>query len=272
MNIREKVYRLWRREGFKKPEKDTGRAHPGSKAATRFVRRRAERPDHVWTWDFIHDRTTNGQPLKWFAITDEYTRECLALEVDRGLTADGVLDILTNLLPITRGILGAFAATTGRSSSPRRSVIMANKRAWRCCTWSRGVPGRTGFAESFLSRLRDELLNCEEFANSADRRSYRPTTPHKHDFMSVQHSGLDSPTPMPSRHRVGCFRYGSRFHSSSTREEKKTKKPCYLLPNPSLITTGTEIGGIPTRNYTMPSIHHLAECATKPSKSQAKSS
>ena len=59
--------------------------------------------DHVWTWDFIHDRTATGQPLKWFAITDEYTRECLVLEVDRSLTADRVLDVLTHLF-LTRGV------------------------------------------------------------------------------------------------------------------------------------------------------------------------
>lgn len=101
MNLK-KIYRLWRREGFKVPRKTRKKRRLGH-SGNSCVRRRAERPDHVWTWDFIHDRTTGGQPLKWFAITDEYTRECLALEVDRGITAEGVLDILTNLF-LTRGV------------------------------------------------------------------------------------------------------------------------------------------------------------------------
>ena len=74
MNIK-KVYRLWRREGFKVPRKTRKKRRLGH-SGNSCVRRRAEHPDHVWTWDFIHDRTTSGQPLKWFAITDEYTREC----------------------------------------------------------------------------------------------------------------------------------------------------------------------------------------------------
>ncbi len=67
------------------------------------MRRKAEHKDHVWTLDFIHDRTACGQPLKWLTITDEYTRECLTLEVGRGVTADRVVDVLTDLF-ITRGV------------------------------------------------------------------------------------------------------------------------------------------------------------------------
>ena len=81
MNLK-KIYRLWRREGFKVPRKTRKKRRLGH-SGNSCVRRRAEHPDHVWTWDFIHDRTISGQPLKWFAITDETTRECLALEVDR---------------------------------------------------------------------------------------------------------------------------------------------------------------------------------------------
>ena len=110
MNIK-KVYRLWRREGFKVPRKTRKKRRLGH-SGNSCIRRRAEHPDHVWTWDFIHDRTTMGQPLKWFAITDEYTRECLALEVDRGITADRVLDVLTSLF-LTRGVPLACSPKTG---------------------------------------------------------------------------------------------------------------------------------------------------------------
>lgn len=57
----------------------------------------------MWCWDFIHDRTPSGKPLQWLAVTDETSRECLALEVDRGNTADKVVDVLTNLF-LTRGV------------------------------------------------------------------------------------------------------------------------------------------------------------------------
>jgi transposase InsO family protein len=57
----------------------------------------------VWAWDFVFDRTANGRSLKWLSIVDEYTRECLALEVDRGMTSEGVLDVLRDLFVI-RGV------------------------------------------------------------------------------------------------------------------------------------------------------------------------
>jgi len=97
-----RIYRLWRREGFRVPRKTRKRRRLGS-SANACHRRRAQRKDHVWTWDFIHDRTTGGQPLKWFSIMDEYTRENLALIVDRSITADKVLDVLVMLF-VTRGV------------------------------------------------------------------------------------------------------------------------------------------------------------------------
>jgi len=75
-----RVYRLWRKEGLKVPKKTWKRRRLGH-SGNSCVRRRAEHQDHVWCWDFIHDRTLTGQPLKWLAITDEYTRECLAIDV-----------------------------------------------------------------------------------------------------------------------------------------------------------------------------------------------
>ena len=74
-----RVYRLWRREGLKVPQKKRKRRRLGT-SENGCHRRRAEHKDHVWCWDFVFDRTTSGSPLKWLSIVDEYTRECLALE------------------------------------------------------------------------------------------------------------------------------------------------------------------------------------------------
>ena len=99
---RKRIYRLWRQEGLKVPQKQHKKRRLGH-SANSCVRRKAEYKDHVWTWDFVHDRTTNGRPLKWLSIVDEYTRECLALEVDRGITAERVIDVLADLFRI-RGV------------------------------------------------------------------------------------------------------------------------------------------------------------------------
>ena len=137
-----RMYRLWRQEGFKVPKKTRKRRRLGHEGNS-CVRRRAEHKDHVWTWDFLHDRTRRGTPLKWFAITDEYTRECLALEVDRSIPADRVLDILTHLF-LTRGVCQAtFAVTTVLSSSLRRSVATGRRWDWRCSTSNLAALGKT---------------------------------------------------------------------------------------------------------------------------------
>ena len=54
----------------------------------------------MWCWDFVFDRTASGSPLKWLSIIDEYTRECLALRVDRGVTSEDVIDTLAELFAI----------------------------------------------------------------------------------------------------------------------------------------------------------------------------
>ena len=76
---RKRIYRLWRQEGLKVPQKQHKKRRLGQ-SANGCVRRKAEYKDHVWTWDFVHDRTTNGRPLKWLSIVDEYTRECVPIQ------------------------------------------------------------------------------------------------------------------------------------------------------------------------------------------------
>ena len=75
---RKRVYRLWKQEGFKVPGKQHKKRRLGS-SANGILRRRAERKDHVWCLDFIHDRDERNRPLKWLSVVDEYTRECLSL-------------------------------------------------------------------------------------------------------------------------------------------------------------------------------------------------
>ena len=80
-----RVFRLWQREGLKVPVKKRKRRRLGS-SVNGCHRRRAEAPNDVWCWDFVFDRTASGSQLKWLSVVDEYTRECLALKVDRGIT------------------------------------------------------------------------------------------------------------------------------------------------------------------------------------------
>jgi putative transposase len=165
---RKRVYRLWRRQGLKIPKRLRKKRRLGT-SGNGCTRRRAEHRDHVWCWDFIHDRTADGQPLKWLSVIDEYTRECLVLEVRRSLTAGAVIAVL--------------AALIGRRGAPRHirsdngpEFIAKAIRGWlaqeavEVLYVTPGAPWENGYAESFHSRLRDELLNAEEFASLLEAR------------------------------------------------------------------------------------------------------
>ena len=77
-----RVYRLWRREGLRVPRKQRKKRRLGC-SAKGCVRHRAAHLDQVWCYDFVSDQTVDGRTLKFLTLEDEYTRECLAIEVER---------------------------------------------------------------------------------------------------------------------------------------------------------------------------------------------
>jgi transposase InsO family protein len=131
--------------------------------------------------------------LKWLAITDEYTRECLALEVDRSWAADRVLDVLTNLF-LTRGVPKHIRSDNGPEFIAHTIRGHAERTGLTMLYIEPGAPWENGFAESFFSRLRDELLNVEEFMNIAEARWFARRRLHEHNH-ERPHSSLGYQTP-----------------------------------------------------------------------------
>ncbi len=163
-----RVYRLWRREGLKVVQKQHKKRRLGDSEGG-VVRRAATHKNHVWAWDFIHDRTEDGRALKWLSVVDEYTRECLALEVDRSLRSTDVIDVLIELLHV-RGVPVCIRSDNGPefiANALRRWLASASVKTLYI---DPGAPWQNGYAESFHSRLRDELLNCELFTSLAEAK------------------------------------------------------------------------------------------------------
>jgi transposase InsO family protein len=181
---RKRVYRLWRQEGFKVPQKQRKRRRLGT-SENGCLRHRAAHKDHVWTWDFIFDRTANGRSIKWLSIVDEYTRECLALEVERGMTAVQVVDVLTDLF-VVRGVPAHIRSDNGPEFIAKVIRNWLEKANVETLYIEPGAPWENGFVESFHSRLRDELLNREEFQTLSEaklvsawwRNDYNHRRPH----------------------------------------------------------------------------------------------
>jgi len=179
-----RVYRLWRREGLKVPQKKRKRRGRGT-SANGCVARRAEHKDHVWCWDFVFDHTTQGSVLKWLSIVDEHTRECLALKVDRSITSEDVIDTLAELFAM-RGVPKCIRSDNGPefvAKAIRRWLAQVDVEALYI---EPGSPWENGYAESFHSRLRDEFLALEEFESlsaarkltAAWRGDYNDHRPH----------------------------------------------------------------------------------------------
>ena len=215
-----RMYRLWRQEGFKVPKKARKKRHLGHHGNS-CVRHRAERKDHVWAWDFIHDRTRTGRPLKWLGITDEYTRECLALEVDRSITADRVLDVLTSLF-LTRGVPEHIRSDNGPEFIAEAIGRHAKAAGLEMLYVEPGSPWENGFAESFFSRLRDELLNCEEFENLAEARWFARRRQEEHNE-ERPHSSLGYQTP--SAFAAGCAAASAPAAPALQQQHSREEKP-----------------------------------------------
>lgn len=189
---RKRIHRLWKQEHLKVPRKQRKRRHVGS-SANSVVRHRAEQKDHVWCWDFIYDSDVRGRSLKWLSIVDEYTRECPALEVDRSMTSDDVLDVLTELFLI-RGVPTFIRSDNGPefiADAIKKHLEHAQVHAGYIAP---GSPWENGYAESFHSRVRDELLNAEEFDGVRDAKAHAARW--KNDYNHRRpHSSLDYLTP-----------------------------------------------------------------------------
>ena len=189
---RKRTWRLWKREGFKVPKKQVKKRRLGT-SVNGITRQGAERMDHVWAWDFIHDRDEKGRPLKWLSIVDEYTRECLALEVGRSFKASDVLDVLRELFVI-RGLPEFIRSDNGPEFIASAIRAYLDKAAVGTLYIEPGSPWQNGYAESFHSRLRDELLDAELFADLAEARTL--ATRWKNEYNHHRpHSSLGYRTP-----------------------------------------------------------------------------
>lgn len=106
-----RVERIWRQEGLKVPAKQPKRGRLWLNDGS-CVRLRPERPNHVWSYDFVEDRTHNGRKFRMLNVIDEVTRECLCIRVDRKLRSSDVIDVLSDLF-ILRGVPGHIRSDNG---------------------------------------------------------------------------------------------------------------------------------------------------------------
>jgi len=179
-----RVERIWRSEGLKVPKKQPKRGRLWLNDGS-CVRLRPEHKDHVWSYDFMIDRTANGKAFKVLNIIDEYTRECLATLVDRKIKADDVIDQLFNLF-VFRSIPEHIRSDNGPEFTARVVRKWLADLGVKTLFIEPGSPWENGYIESFNGKMRDELLDREIFTTLAEakvlinqwRREYNQVRPH----------------------------------------------------------------------------------------------
>ena len=179
-----RVERIWRREGLKVPKKQPKRRrlwlNDGSCIRLRPVRR-----DHVWSYDFLAARTHDGKPLRLLTLMDEFTRECLSIDVARKLDSEDVLERLTDMF-IRRGVPEHLRSDNGSEFTAQSVRDWLGQLGVRTLFIEPGSPWENGYIESFNGKLRDELLEREIFDTLLEakvlverwRRDYNTLRPH----------------------------------------------------------------------------------------------
>lgn len=189
-----RVERLWREEGMQVPGKQhKKRRQSWGGSENSCVRRRAQRPNHVWTYDFITDRTEDGRQLKMLVVVDEFTRENLAIEVARSFTARQVIDVLQYVFAV-RGAPEFIRSDNGPEFVAREVTRWLGRASVKTLFIAKGSPWENGYVESFNSRFRDELLDRELFLGLEDARWVIDRWRLDYNHHRV-HSALDYQTP-----------------------------------------------------------------------------
>lgn len=211
-----RVHRLWRREDLKVPQVQRKRRRLGQ-GENGCLRRRAERPDHVWSYDFVHDQTADGRGLKLLPVVDEFTRECLAIEVERSLTADDVVSTLEYLFEV-RGEPEFIRSDNGPEFVAEAVRSWLSGRGAKTLYIAPGSPWENAYSETFNSRLRDELLDREVFETLKEAKVLLED--HRLDYNHRRpHSSLGYRTP-------------AEFAAAQTRPGVASLPPADALPTP----------------------------------------
>jgi putative transposase len=177
----DRMYRLWRQEGLQVPKKQprrrvaTSRPRPLPPTAS----------NHVWAYDFVLDTYANGQTLKCLTIIDEFTRECLAIDVAGGIRSARVIEVLTHLVSV-HGAPRYLRSDNGPEFVARAILRWLQTAAIETAFIDPGKPWQNGADESFNGKFRDQHLSLQWFRNRVEakvsieawRRHYNDVRPH----------------------------------------------------------------------------------------------
>jgi len=214
---KDRVERIWRREGLKVPQKQKPRRRLWLNDGS-CVRLRPERSNHVWSYDFVSAKTYDGRTVRMLNLIDEYSRECLLIRSERRWSSAKVIEALADVM-VMKGVPDHLRSDNGPE------FVAKELRKWLANTGTKasyiepGSPWENGYCESFNSKLRDEFLNGEIFYSMKEIRvlaerwrvhfntirphsslGYRPPAPAAWIATSLGHGEAGIATLIPPPH------------------------------------------------------------------------
>ena len=218
-----RVQRIWRREGLKVPQKQRPRGRLWLNDGS-CIRLRPERANHVWSYDFVKAMTHDGRALRILVLLDEYTRECLALRVERRLGSMQVIEVLADVM-LVRGIPEHIRSDNGPEFIAKELREWLGKVGTGTLYIEPGSPWENGYCESFNGKLRDEFLNGEIFYSLKEAQilteqwrveyntqrphsalGYRPPAPQAIPPKQAGHGDMENAARFPHPHTL-CYGY-----------------------------------------------------------------
>ena len=181
---KDRVQRIWRREGLKVPKKQRPRGRLWLNDGS-CVRLRAQHANHVWSYDFVHHVTHDGRSLRMMTLVDEYSREALAIRVARRLGSMQVIETLADAM-VVKGVPQFIRSDNGPEMTALEVKRWLQEVGSKTLFIEPGSPWENGYCESFNGKLRDEFLDGEIFYSLKEaqvlteqwRRTYNQIRPH----------------------------------------------------------------------------------------------
>ena len=181
---KDRVQRIWRREGLKVPKKQRPRGRLWLNDGS-CVRLRAQHANHVWSYDFVHHVTHDGRSLRMMTLVDEYSREALAIRVARRLGSMQVIETLADAM-VVKGVPQFIRSDNGPEMTALEVKRWLQEVGSKTLFIEPGSPWENGYCESFNGKLRDEFLDGEIFYSLKEaqvlteqwRRAYNQIRPH----------------------------------------------------------------------------------------------
>jgi putative transposase len=192
-----RIERLWRQDGLKQPERQASGKHAEGAVENAMWKRRAERPDHIWAYDFMSGHTTDGRSVRILNVVDEYTRELVSCTVERSIGSRRVERVLADLFQ-RRGQPEILRSDNGREFIATHLTAWLGDQGVECAFIAKGRPNQNSIVERLNRLMRRHVLDAEDLNTLLEARVVLTTWAEEYNHHRP-HGALNGTSPSQYR-------------------------------------------------------------------------